>query len=126
MYFGKEAVKEVLNEAVVKTNIKGIGNVEIIIKGMEGKNAHCHVYKSGSFHSCPKLYSADYFVHTGKEDKFNKKQAAEFDNIMKSMFSETSTVWEACCKLYDQRNGYNLYNEFIKNKGTMPDYSKLK
>lgn len=128
MYYGTEysGDMEILNEAVTKTNIDGIGNVEIIIKGLEGKNAHCHVYKSGAFHSCPKLYEASYFVHTGKEDKFNKKQAKDFNSIMKSMFNETVTVWEACCKLYDQRNNYNLFDEFIKKGGTMPDYTKLK
>ena len=101
-----------------------IGNKKMKISIYNGERdiPHCHVYNVDfSFHCCPCLDEAKYFIHTGKENKMNSYQRKDFDKIMSMKTHRTygMTVWEFLVQEWNRKNEHKVTTTY------KPDYKKM-
>lgn len=92
-----------------------------------GKIPHMHIWdrstKGQKFHTCIRLDKAEYFHHTGKEDKLNsteRKKLVEFLSENNADFDMTN--WKYLLIQWNQNNS----DVVIDKDSKMPDYRKLR
>ena len=123
-----------INEAEVKDNKRynpggNIGECKIEVYGGEGDIPHFHIFnKNGSFDTCIKIYSAEYFHHEGHIGVFDSsKDRKELDKWLRkrNKILKNSTNWEIIVYLWESANP-NCSFPILKKTNIQPDYSKLK
>ena len=108
---------------------KDIGECKIEVYGGERDIPHFHIFnKDGSFDTCIKIYSAEYFHHEGHIGVFNSsKDRKELDKWLRKRNNilKNSTNWEIIVYLWESANP-NCSFPSLKKTNIQPDYSKLK
>lgn len=107
------------------------GDYEIYVNTDDGGNIpHFHYrYHNdwNKFHTCICIESAEYFSHTGKEDRLNSKQRKSLNKFMNNRvsISKYSDIfdnnWQLVCFLWDINNS----NINISDNCSMPNYEDL-
>lgn len=107
----KEAIDSVLCEEEGTIGRFYMGrDWKVLVYSKEGRIPHCHV-ESDKGTACPRLDTPDYFIHPGKELKFNAKELKVFIDFM-------NIYWKQCVDAWNTNNGDHLTCE-------KPDYSKM-
>lgn len=108
----KEAIDSVLceEEGVIGRFHAG-EDWKVCVYSKEGRIPHCHVEKKDGTVACPRLDTPDYFIHPGKEHKFNAGELKVFIDFMNS-------YWQQCVDAWNENNGDHLVCE-------KPDYRRL-
>ena len=98
-----------------------------------GKIPHFHfrtINDWKKFHSCIRIDSARYFLHSNKDDRLNAKQKKELQHFMQepasaNIYDETGNKinnWQYICILWNGNNS----DVMIERNIEQPDYSQLK
>ena len=122
-----------INEVEVKDSQRynpgrSIGECKIEVYGGEGDIPHFHVFnKNGSFDTCIKIYSAEYFHYEGHTGVFeSSKDRKELDRWLRkrNKILKNSTNWEIIVYLWESANPNCLF-PILNKTNIQPDYSKL-
>ena len=122
--------KEKLQEQLLceMARVCDFNNLELFVNSKEGFIPHFHLWDlstmGNEFHTCIRLDKAEYFHHTGKEDKLNSKLRKDLCKILKSKpkLKRYNTYWELVVDLWNLSNPDKEVDSELK----MPDYTKLK
>ena len=92
-----------------------------------GNIPHMHIWdrttRGEKFHCCVCLNKAEYFSHTGKEDKLNTKLKKSLVEFLQLPFRKTGmSNWQQVVLLWNMNNS----STEIDDDAEMPDYTKLK
>ena len=122
-----------INEAEVIDNQRynpggSIGECKIEVYSREGDIPHFYVFnKNGSFDTCIKIYSAEYFHHEGHNGVFNSsKDRKELNKWLKkrNKILRNSTNWEIIVYMWESANPECSF-PILQKTNIQPDYTKL-
>ena len=119
-----ELKETVLNEMA---RIGKFDDLEVYVRTNDGGNIpHMHIWDSttrGSrFHTCIRLDKAEYFHHTGKEDKLNSRQRKDLVNLLQAPYRRFNiTNWERLLIEWNDNNSDIIIDE----NSPMPNYLEL-
>ena len=104
-----------------------VGSYQIYIHTNDpGNTPHFHIWdlstRGEKFHTCIRIDCAEYFHHTGKEDKLNSKLRKSLVNFLQSKDEfDDCTIWVTLLKEWNRNNS----DVRIPLDTKMPNYLEL-